>query len=108
VKKDLTLNTKVLESTKAYTTNSYNITKLLSLAKTFDFFGLKSLFENMKAALDALNDHLATWAKSSTSMVWNVGSRLTKIENTQALMQADLSSLKTDTSEIKSMMTEIF
>ncbi|GJW90516.1 retrovirus-related pol polyprotein from transposon TNT 1-94 [Tanacetum coccineum] len=38
----------------------------------------------------------------------NVGLRLTKIEHTQALMQADLSSIKTDTSKIKSMMTETF
>ncbi|GJS45794.1 hypothetical protein Tco_0595915 [Tanacetum coccineum] len=34
--------------------------------------------------------------------------RLTKIKHTQALMQADLSSIKTDTSKIKSMMTEIY
>ncbi|GJT03666.1 hypothetical protein Tco_0838128 [Tanacetum coccineum] len=62
------LNGKVLEATKAYTANSHNITELLSLAKTFDFSGLKSLVETMKAALDAQTDHLATWAKSSTSM----------------------------------------
>ncbi|GKD67640.1 hypothetical protein Tco_1321730 [Tanacetum coccineum] len=60
VKEDPALNKKVLEATEAYTANSNNITELLSLAKTFDLSGLKSLVESMKAALDAQNDHLAT------------------------------------------------
>ncbi|GJS98318.1 hypothetical protein Tco_0819488 [Tanacetum coccineum] len=68
VKEDLALNKKVLEATKAYITNSHNITELLSLANTFDFSGLKSLVETMKATLDAHNDQLETWAKSSISM----------------------------------------
>ncbi|GJZ73181.1 hypothetical protein Tco_0637327, partial [Tanacetum coccineum] len=88
--------------------SKFSTSLLFIPAKTFDFSRLKSLVENVKDALDAHNDHLATWAKSSTSMAWNVGHRLTKIEHTQALMQADLSSLKSDTFEIKSMMTEIF
>ncbi|GJR52195.1 hypothetical protein Tco_1402716 [Tanacetum coccineum] len=108
VKEDLALNKKVLEATEAYTTHSTNISELLSLAKTFDFFGLKSLVKTVKAALDAQNDHMETWAKSSTSMAWNVSPGLTKIEHTQAFMQADLSSLKSDSSELKSMMTEIY
>ncbi|GKA20038.1 hypothetical protein Tco_0699953 [Tanacetum coccineum] len=106
--KDPTLNKKVLEVHEAYTGISNNITELLSLAKTFDFSCLKSLVETMKADLDAKIDHLATWAKYSTPMAWNVGSRLIKIEHTQALMKADLSSLKSDTLEIKSMMREIY
>nr|GEY63422.1 hypothetical protein [Tanacetum cinerariifolium] len=38
----------------------HNIIELLSLAKTFDFFSLKSLVETVKAALDDHNDYLAT------------------------------------------------
>ncbi|GJR40356.1 hypothetical protein Tco_1216040 [Tanacetum coccineum] len=38
----------------------------------------------------------------------SVGPRMTRIENTQANIQYNLASLKTDTSEIKAMMTEIF
>ncbi|GJW24002.1 retrovirus-related pol polyprotein from transposon TNT 1-94 [Tanacetum coccineum] len=79
VKEDPALNKNVLKATEAYTANSNNITELLSLAKTFDFFDLKSLFETVKADLDAHNDHLETWAKSSTSMAWNVGPKLTKL-----------------------------
>ncbi|GJS42948.1 hypothetical protein Tco_0567991 [Tanacetum coccineum] len=51
IKEDHTLNMKVLEATEAYTANSHNITKLLSLAKTFDFFVLKSLVKNVKLLL---------------------------------------------------------
>ncbi|GKA46340.1 UDP-glycosyltransferase 83A1 [Tanacetum coccineum] len=39
---------------------------------------------------------------------WSVGPQMTMIENTQASIQSDLASLKTDTFEIKSMMIEIF
>ncbi|GJZ25255.1 hypothetical protein Tco_0562714 [Tanacetum coccineum] len=51
IKEDHALNKKVLEATKAFTANSNNITKLLSLTKTFDFSGLKSLVESMKLLL---------------------------------------------------------
>ncbi|GJR03614.1 hypothetical protein Tco_0526598 [Tanacetum coccineum] len=108
VKEDPALNKKVLEATEDYTVNSNNITELLSLAKTFDFVGLESLVKTVKAALDAQNDHLETWAKSSTSMAWNLGPRLTAIESSQAKIRSEISSLKSDTSEIKSMMTEIY
>ncbi|GKC11481.1 hypothetical protein Tco_1008263 [Tanacetum coccineum] len=40
---------------------------------TFDFSGLKSLVESLKAIIDAQNDHLATWAKSSSNLAWSVG-----------------------------------
>ncbi|GJY55314.1 hypothetical protein Tco_0454429 [Tanacetum coccineum] len=49
VKEDSALNKKVLEATEAYTQNSTNLTELLTLIKTFDFFGLKSLVESLKA-----------------------------------------------------------
>nr|GEV93015.1 hypothetical protein [Tanacetum cinerariifolium] len=60
VKEDHALNKKVLEAIEAYTRNSKNITELLSIAKTFDFFGLKSLVKTVKFAFDAQNDHLAS------------------------------------------------
>nr|GEX41730.1 hypothetical protein [Tanacetum cinerariifolium] len=52
VKEDHALNKQVLEATETYTTNSYNITELLSLAKTFDFSSLKPIkTPNPKVAL---------------------------------------------------------
>ncbi|GJZ40788.1 hypothetical protein Tco_0587674 [Tanacetum coccineum] len=38
----------------------------------------------------------------------SVGPRLTKIQNTQAIIQIDMATLKTDTADIKAMVTEIF
>ncbi|GJU94968.1 retrovirus-related pol polyprotein from transposon TNT 1-94 [Tanacetum coccineum] len=59
VKEDHALNKKVLEAFKSYTNNSTNLTELLTPVKTFNFFGLKSLVESLKAVVDAQNDHLA-------------------------------------------------
>ncbi|GJX63520.1 hypothetical protein Tco_0296420 [Tanacetum coccineum] len=79
VKEDPALNNKVLEATEAYTKNSTNVTEPLTPVKTFDFSGLKSIVESLKATMDSQNDHLATWAKLSTNLAWSVGPRLTKI-----------------------------
>ncbi|GKC08835.1 hypothetical protein Tco_1000445, partial [Tanacetum coccineum] len=47
-------------------------------------------------------------AKSSNSLAWNLGPRMTAVESSQADIRSDISSFKQDTSEIKSMMTEIY
>nr|GEV42963.1 retrovirus-related Pol polyprotein from transposon TNT 1-94 [Tanacetum cinerariifolium] len=47
-------------------------------------------------------------AKSSTSMAWNLGPKMTVVEGSQAEIRSEISSLKKDTSDIKSMMTEIY
>ncbi|GJV95199.1 hypothetical protein Tco_1546776 [Tanacetum coccineum] len=108
VKEDHALNKKVIEATKAYTKNSTNLTKLLSLIKSFDFQGLKSLVESLQASALRQDEHLAEWAKSSTSMAWNLGPRLTSIESTQVTLRSKISSLKQDSSDIKSEMKKIF
>ncbi|GJY70680.1 hypothetical protein Tco_0474383 [Tanacetum coccineum] len=90
VKEDPALNKKVIKATKAYTKNSTNLTKLLSLIKSFNFLGLKTLVESLQASPLRQDEHLSKWA------------------NTQSALQSEISSLKQDTSEIKSMMTEIF
>ncbi|GKE74105.1 hypothetical protein Tco_1536146 [Tanacetum coccineum] len=83
VKEDPALNKKVLEATK-------------------------SSVESLQAIALRQDDHLATWAKSSTSMAWNLGPRLTSIESTQFALKCEISSLRQDTSNINSMMTQIF
>ncbi|GJV13777.1 hypothetical protein Tco_1355318 [Tanacetum coccineum] len=97
-----------LFKTEAYTKNSTNLTKLLTLMKTFNFLGLKSIVDSLKAVVDAQNDHLSKWAESSASLAWSVGPQITRIENTQAHIHSYIASPKQDTSEIKNMMTEIF
>ncbi|GJU38073.1 hypothetical protein Tco_1186427 [Tanacetum coccineum] len=66
-KKDPTLNKKVLEASEAYIKNSTNLTELVTLVKSFNLSGLKTIIEYLKA-----------------------------------LIQTDISSLKQDTSKIKS------
>ncbi|GJW21821.1 retrovirus-related pol polyprotein from transposon TNT 1-94 [Tanacetum coccineum] len=74
------LNKKVIEATEAHTKNSSAITKLLNLVKNFDFQGLKSLVESLQAAALRHDEYLASWAKSSTSLAWNLGPRMTAVE----------------------------
>nr|GEV83074.1 hypothetical protein [Tanacetum cinerariifolium] len=50
----------------------------------------------------------AAWTKSSTNMAWNFGSRMTTVEISQTALKREVSSLRQDTSEIKSMMVEIY
>nr|GEV22242.1 hypothetical protein [Tanacetum cinerariifolium] len=53
-------------------------------------------------------EKLAAWTKSSTNMAWNFGSRMTIIEICQTALKSEVFSLRQDTSEIKSMMKEIY
>ncbi|GJU69656.1 hypothetical protein Tco_1255915 [Tanacetum coccineum] len=108
VKEDPTLNKKVLETTEACTKNSINLTELLTLVKSFDFQGLKSSIESLQVTALSQDQHLSSWAKSSTSMAWNLGPRMTVIESSQAEIRSEISSLRQDTSYIKSMMTDIY
>nr|GFB74025.1 hypothetical protein [Tanacetum cinerariifolium] len=95
---------KVIKATEAYTKNSTSLHELLTLIKNFNLQGLKSLV----ATAMSQDQHLAAWANSSTFMAWNLGPRLTAIEISQTKIRSKISSFKSDTSEIKSMMTEIY
>nr|GEY12153.1 retrovirus-related Pol polyprotein from transposon TNT 1-94 [Tanacetum cinerariifolium] len=108
VKEYHVLNKKVIEDIEAYTKNSTYLTELLTLIKNFDFQGLKSLVESLQATALSQDKHLVEWAKSSTSIAWNLGPRMTSIENSQAEIKNEVSFLKKDTSYIKSIMTEIY
>ncbi|GJT36673.1 hypothetical protein Tco_0927092 [Tanacetum coccineum] len=107
VKDDPELNKKVLVATEAYTKNSSNLTKLLTLVKELDLPSINSTIKSIQAAVTAQNDHLAKWVESSASLACNVGPRLTKIENTQAVIQSDMATLRTDTIDIKAMFMQL-
>ncbi|GJV22783.1 hypothetical protein Tco_1375478 [Tanacetum coccineum] len=49
-----------------------------------------------------------TEMKSSTNMDWNLGSRIFGVELSHTALKQEISSLKKDTFEIKSMMTEMY
>nr|GEW12250.1 hypothetical protein [Tanacetum cinerariifolium] len=67
-------------ATEAYRKNSINLTELLTLIKSFEFQGLKSSVESLRASALRQDEHLAAWAKSSTFMAWNFGPRLTSVK----------------------------
>ncbi|GKB43517.1 hypothetical protein Tco_0888459 [Tanacetum coccineum] len=72
-----------------------------------DSEGLKQPAD-IKPLTNPVADLSGTGAKYQVDETQSTRLRLTKIKHTQALMQADLLSLKSDTSKIKSMMTKIF
>ncbi|GJS10751.1 hypothetical protein Tco_0367547 [Tanacetum coccineum] len=108
VKDDPALTKKVIKASDAYTKNSTALTKLLILVKNFDFQGLKSSVESLQAIALRQDEYLSSWAKTSTSMAWNLGPRMIIVKSSQAEIRFEISSLKSDTLEIKSMMTEIY
>ncbi|GJS37813.1 hypothetical protein Tco_0536195 [Tanacetum coccineum] len=81
VKEDPVLNKKVIAATKAYTKNLTHLTELLTLIKYFDSQRLKSLVESLQATALSQDKHLADWAKLLTYLAWNLGPRMTAIEN---------------------------
>ncbi|GJW52067.1 hypothetical protein Tco_0093418 [Tanacetum coccineum] len=82
VKDDPATNQKINEATKTFAKISSNITKQ--------------------------EEASTTWMKSSTNMAWNLSSRMSGVELSQTALKREISSLRKDTSEIKSMMTEMY
>nr|GEW20325.1 protein kinase superfamily protein [Tanacetum cinerariifolium] len=64
--------------------------------------------ESLQATALTQEEHLASWTKSSTSMAWNLGPRMTAVESSQDKIEFEISSLRKDTLDIKSMMTKIY
>ncbi|GJU38791.1 hypothetical protein Tco_1191748 [Tanacetum coccineum] len=89
-------------------TNKLVEASMSSLDKIRIVIRLKSLVESLKVDALRQDEHLASWAKLSNSLAWNLGLKMTAVKSSQAEIKSDISSLKQDTSEIKSMMTEIF
>ncbi|GKD37700.1 hypothetical protein Tco_1257907, partial [Tanacetum coccineum] len=64
------------EATESFTKISTNIAEVLSLVKGFNFADLRSSVNALQAHALKQDKELAAWAKSSTNMAWNLGSRL--------------------------------
>ncbi|GJV59731.1 hypothetical protein Tco_1465831 [Tanacetum coccineum] len=89
-----------------------------SIARSDLLNALNGVTETLKAIQDVVKEdlatalseekHLAEWDKSSTFMAWNLGLRMTAIKNSQDEIRTEVSSLRQDTSDIKSMMTKIY
>nr|GEZ26255.1 uncharacterized mitochondrial protein AtMg00810-like [Tanacetum cinerariifolium] len=68
----------------------------------------KSSVKFLQATALRQEEHIALWAKSSTSMAWNLGLKMTAFESSHAQIKSKISSLRQDTLNIKSMMIEIY
>ncbi|GJX75364.1 hypothetical protein Tco_0313959 [Tanacetum coccineum] len=96
VKDNTVINKKITKATESFTKFSINITDLQSSMNTLQAHALKQ------------DEELAAWAKSSTNMAWNLGSRISGLERAQNHIQSSMSSLKEDTHSINNMMTEMY
>ncbi|GKB59560.1 hypothetical protein Tco_0915746, partial [Tanacetum coccineum] len=96
VKDDSVINKKIIEATKSFANFSTNINDLQSSMNTLQAHALKQ------------DEELAAWAKSSTNMAWNLGSRLLGLERAQNHIQSSMSSPKEDPHSINPMMTEMY
>ena len=51
---------------------------------------------------------MAAWAKSSNSLAWNLGPRMSAIESSQASLDDKVSTIQKDTADIKNMLSELY
>ncbi|GKB55887.1 hypothetical protein Tco_0912073 [Tanacetum coccineum] len=108
VKDDPATNKKLDKAIETFAKISTNTTEVISLVKDFDFSTLQSIMKDLQAHALKQEEVSATWTKSSTNMARNLGSRMTAIEISQTGLKCEVSSLRQDTSEIKSMMIESY
>nr|GEX43011.1 hypothetical protein [Tanacetum cinerariifolium] len=107
VKDDPATNKKIDDAIETFAKIFTNTTEVLSLVKGFDFSTLQSSLKDLQA--HALKqEEVAAWAKSSTNMAWNLGSKMTANKICQTALKSEVSSLRQDISKIKSMMTNIY
>ncbi|GJT80229.1 hypothetical protein Tco_1054571 [Tanacetum coccineum] len=69
---------------------------------------ISDLYKGLDAHALKQEEVFAAWTKSSTNLAWNLGSRMTVVEISQTALKHEVSSLRQDTSDIKSMMAEIY
>nr|GEW09581.1 retrovirus-related Pol polyprotein from transposon TNT 1-94 [Tanacetum cinerariifolium] len=61
-----------------------------------------------KISTNTTKEVSAAWTKSYTNMAWNLGSRITAIEISQTALKCEVSYLRQENSEIKSIMIDIY
>ncbi|GJT71308.1 copia protein [Tanacetum coccineum] len=105
---DPATNQKLNEATETFTRISSSVTEVLFLVKGFDFSALLSTMKSIQDHAVKQEEASAAWMKTSTNMAWNLGSRMSGVKLSQTALKQEIYSLRKDTSEIKSMMTEMY
>ena len=108
VKDDPELNKKILQAAQTYQQNSAQFTELVNILQSANLQGLQSSVASISSSLSLMEKNLGAWAKSSNSLAWNLGPRMSAIESTQASLDAKVSTLQKDTFDMKTMLTELY
>ncbi|GKB55437.1 hypothetical protein Tco_0906190 [Tanacetum coccineum] len=77
-------------------------TSPVSLRKNSNFPEFMTQLNAFQTSINSLSSYLRDFNLQS------IQTRITNLENTQVIMQSDITSIKTDTSAMKEMMTEMF
>ncbi|GJW27695.1 hypothetical protein Tco_0044570 [Tanacetum coccineum] len=88
--------------------NSKNLSEVTKLLRRGNIPNDITSFEAIQGAVNQQHAHHTTFDRPIRSLTWNLGPRLTKIEETQTNIQTDLAIIKTSTSEIESVVSEIY
>jgi hypothetical protein len=108
VKDDPELTRKLLQTSEMYQVNTVALTELLGLIKGSNVQNLSSSVESLKSSFTKLEESVTAQSQKSTSLAWTMGTRMTALESSQAALDSNVSIIHQDTTEIKSMMTEMF
>ena len=93
IKDDLELTKKILQASETCQQNLTQFTELVTMLKSSNIQGLSSSVDSIKSSLILLEKHMADWAKSSNSMAWKLGPRMTALETSQASLEAKVTTL---------------
>ncbi|GKB09297.1 hypothetical protein Tco_0837609, partial [Tanacetum coccineum] len=83
-KEDTELQSKVEQVTETYRQSSTNLTNLTTMLREENVPSVMTNLEAIQNTLNSKNAHHTTLAESYKYLVWNMGPRLTKIEETQS------------------------
>ncbi|GJZ76353.1 hypothetical protein Tco_0641025 [Tanacetum coccineum] len=85
-KEDTELQSKVEQVTETYRQSSTNLTNLTTMLREENVPSVMTNLEAIQNTLNSKNAHHTTLAESYKYLVWNMGPRLTNIEETQSFI----------------------
>nr|GEU83834.1 hypothetical protein [Tanacetum cinerariifolium] len=98
----------VVTITETYSKSSSNLIDLTGMLRQANIPNINIILEAINTTINHQNEHHSVLADSYKSLTWILGPMLTKIEETQRTIQMDLVTIKSDTSDIKCMVSKLF